>query len=204
MDLFEIRNWFAHNLCDYLREKEEEDLLKLKAVISSVLSENSDVPEAILDEVVSELPFFVKDGNSLKFVPDDPITEEYVREKAEKYRKFLKELPAGFEPVEEDVEKNVKMARFLFEKGLYFEVHEILEEVWMGKFGKEREFLQALIQLGVAYYHLSNYNIRGFRLLLENALELLRDYSGTICTVNVDKLKENIKRAIETEEVISF
>ena len=204
MDLFEIRNWFAHNLCDYLREKEEEDLLKLKAVISSVLSEKSDIPETVLDEVVSEFPLFVKDGNSLKFVPDDPITEGYVREKAEKYREFLKELPSDFEPVEEDIEKNVKMARFLFEKGLYFEVHEILEEVWMGEFGKEREFLQALIQLGVSYYHLSNYNLRGFRLLLENALELLKSYSGVVHTVNVDRLKKDIKRAMETEEVISF
>ena len=204
MDLFEIRNWFAHNLCDYLREKEEKDLLKLNAVISSVLSESSDIPEAVLDEVVSEFPLFERDGASLKFLPDDPITAEYVREKAEKYSEFLKALPDNFEPVEEDLEKNVKMARLLFEKGLYFEVHEILEEVWMGEFGKERDFLQALIQIGVAYYHLSNYNLRGFRLLLENALELLSGYSGTVHSVNVDRLKEDIKRAIETEELISF
>ncbi len=204
MDLFEIRNWFAHNLCGYLREKEEQDFLKLKAVISSVFSENSDIPEAVLEEVVSEFPLFEREGTFLKFVPDDPITEEYVREKAEKYREFLRELPADFEPVEEDIEKNVQMARLLFEKGLYFEVHEILEEIWMGEFGRERDFLQALIQIGVAYYHLSNYNTRGFKLLLENALELLENYSGTVHTVNVDKLKEDIKKAMETEEIISF
>ncbi len=204
MDLFEIRNWFAHNLCDYLREKEEQGFLKLRAVISSVFSENSDIPEAVLEEVVSEFPLFEREGAFLKFVPDDPITEKYVREKAEKYREFLKELSADFEPVEEDIEKNIQMARLLFEKGLYFEVHEILEEIWMGEFGRERDFLQALIQIGVAYYHLSNYNTRGFKLLLENALELLGGYSGTVHTVNVDKLKEDIKRAMETEEIISF
>ena len=204
MDLFEIRNWFAHNLCDYLREKEEEDLLKLKAVISAVSGEEFEVPENILSEVSEELPIFKEEKGSLRFVPDDPITEEYVREKAKNYSEFLRELPANFEPVEDDIEKNVKMARLLFEKELYFEVHEILEEVWMGEFGKEREFLQALIQIGVAYYHLSNYNTRGFKLLLENALELLESYSGIIHTVNVDKLKEDIKRAMETEEVISF
>ena len=204
MDLFEIRNWFAHNLCDYLREREEENLLKLKAVISAVSGEKVDVPENILSAVSEELPIFKEKEGSLKFVPDDPITEEYVLQKVETYRSFLTSLPKDFEPVEEDIDKNVKVARLLFEKGLYFEVHEILEEVWMGEFGKEREFLQALIQIGVAYYHLSNYNTRGFKLLLENALELLENYSGTIHTVNVDKLKEDIKRAMETEEVISF
>ena len=204
MDLFEIRNWFAHNLCDYLREREEENLLKLKAVISAVSGEKVDVPENILSAVSEELPIFKEKEGSLKFVPDDPITEEYVLQKIETYRNFLTSLPKDFEPVEEDIDKNVKVARLLFEKGLYFEVHEILEEVWMGEFGKEREFLQALIQVGVAYYHLSNYNTRGFKLLLENALELLEGYSGTIHTVNVDKLKEDIKRAMETEEVISF
>ena len=204
MDLFEIRNWFAHNLCDYLREKEEEDLLKLKAVISAVSGEKIDVPEKVLNEVSSEFPIFKKGNGSFKFVPDDPITEEYILQKVETYRNFLSSLPEDFEPVEEDIDKNVKIARLLFEKGLYFEVHEILEEIWMGEFGKERDFLQALIQIGVAYYHLSNYNTRGFKLLLENALELLENYSGTVHTVNVDKLKEDIKRAMETEEIISF
>ena len=204
MDLFEIRNWFAHNLCDYLREKEEIHLLKLKAVIDSVLEREGSYPEGVLEEVVSEFSLFKIEGNSLKFFPDDPITEEYVKEKAESYERFLKELPPNFEPVGEDIEKNVEMARLLFKSGLYFEVHEILEEVWMGEFGRDREFLQSLIQIGVAYYHLSNFNLRGFKLLLENALELLKDYSGIVHTVNVDKLKEDIKRAEETEEIISF
>lgn len=204
MDLFEVRNWFAHNLCDYLREKEEKHLLKLKAVVDSVFEREGNYSEKVLEEVVSEFPLFKVEGSSLKFSPDDPITEEYVREKAKNYDGFLRELPPDFKPVGEDIEKNVKMARLLFKKGLYFEVHEILEEVWMGEFGKEREFLQALIQIGVAYYHLSNYNFRGFKLLLENALELLEGYSGTVYTVNVDKLKEDIKRAMETEELISF
>ena len=108
MDLFEVRNWFAHNLCDYLREKEEGNLLKLKAVISAVSGEEFDVPENILSEVSEEFPIFKEGKGSLNFVPDDPITEEYVREKAKKYSEFLRELPANFEPVEDDIEKNVK------------------------------------------------------------------------------------------------
>jgi predicted metal-dependent hydrolase len=96
------------------------------------------------------------------------------------------------------------MARELFKKGLYFEVHEILEEVWMGEFGEYRDFLQALIQVGVAYYHRENFNERGFKLLLENALELLSCYNGEVLGVKVDKLKEDIKRAKEEGTLIEF
>jgi hypothetical protein len=202
MDFFEIRNWFAHNLCDYLREKEEKELKKLLSVIS--IFEDVEPPEeSVLKEVSEEAPIFKLEGGKLT-ISEDPFTVDYVREKAEKYWEFLKELPENFEPVGEDLKKNVEMARELFKKGLYFEVHEILEEVWMGEFGEYRDFLQALIQVGVAYYHRENFNERGFKLLLENALELLSCYNGEVLGVKVDKLKEDIKRAKEEGTLIEF
>jgi hypothetical protein len=202
MDFFEIRNWFAHNLCDYLREKEEKELKKLLSVIS--IFEDVEPPEeSVLKEVSEEAPIFKLEGGKLT-ISEDPFTVDYVREKAEKYWEFLKELPENFEPVGEDLKKNVEMARELFKKGLYFEVHEILEEVWMGEFGEYRDFLQALIQVGVAYYHRENFNERGFKLLLENALELLSCYNGEVLGVKVDKLREDIKRAKEEGTLIEF
>jgi predicted metal-dependent hydrolase len=74
----------------------------------------------------------------------------------------------------------------------------------MGEFGKDRDFLQALIQIGVAYYHLENFNTRGFELLLQNALELLEGYSGTLYGVNVDRLKEGLLKALESREKVSL
>ncbi len=202
MDFFEIRNWFAHNLCDYLREKEEKELKKLLSVIS--IFEDVEPPEeSVLKEVSEEATVFKLEGGKLT-VSEDPFTVDYVREKAEKYWEFLKELPENFEPVGEDLKKNVEIARELFKKELYFEVHEVLEEVWMGEFGEYRDFLQALIQIGVAYYHRENYNERGFKLLLENALELLSCYNGEVLGVKVDKLKEDIKRAKEEGTLIEF
>ncbi|SMO67898.1 hypothetical protein SAMN06269117_11813 [Balnearium lithotrophicum] len=202
MDFFEIRNWFAHNLCDYLREKEEKELKKLLSVIS--IFEDVEPPEeSVLKEVSEEAPIFKLEGGKFT-ISEDPFTVDYVREKTEKYWEFLKELSENFEPVGEDLKKNVEIARELFKKGLYFEVHEILEEVWMGEFGEYRDFLQALIQIGVAYYHRENYNERGFKLLLENALELLSCYNGEVLGVKVDKLKEDIKRAKEEGTLIEF
>ena len=153
MDLFEIRNWFAHSLCDYLREKENEDLEKLLTVIEVIEKENAETEERIGKVIVSEFPLIRKENNKLSLNRKelDPFTEEYLKEKATAYREFLQSLEE-FEPVGNDIEKNIQMARKLFKAKLYFEVHELLEELWMGEFGKYREFLQALIQLGVAYY----------------------------------------------------
>jgi len=187
MDLFEIRNWFAHNLCDYLREKDQGALRELQEVIEAVLSGAPLIPHL-----------------NLNLEEEDPFTKDYVTEKALSYKNFLETLPKDFEPAEEDVEKTVEMAKLLFEKELYFEVHEILEEVWMGEFGKDRDFLQALIQIGVAYYHLENFNQRGFELLLRNALELLQNYSGFPYGVDVDRLKREIKRALKSQEKITL
>jgi len=47
LDLFEIRNWFAHNLVDYLREKEEKSLKKIVIL--------SDIVEGKLLELDEEL-----------------------------------------------------------------------------------------------------------------------------------------------------
>ncbi|GAB6076105.1 DUF309 domain-containing protein [Desulfurobacterium crinifex] len=204
MDLFEIRNWFAHNLCDYLREKENEDLEKLLTVIEVIEKENAETEERIGKVIVSEFPLIKKKNNKLSLNREelDPFTEEYLKEKATTYREFLQSLEE-FEPVGNDIEKNIQMARKLFKAKLYFEVHELLEELWMGEFGKYREFLQALIQLGVAYYHLTNYNLRGFELLLKNARELLEPYSGEIHGVNVNRLKKELEN-IDPDKIIEF
>lgn len=187
MDLFEIRNWFAHNLCDYLREKDQEAKRELEEVIEAVLSGSPSIPHI-----------------NLNLSEEDPFTREYVKEKALSYKDFLETIPEDFEPSGEEIGKTVEIAKLLFDKGLYFEVHEILEEVWMGEFGRERDFLQALIQIGVAYYHLENFNTRGFELLLKNALELLEGYSGNLYGIEVERLREEIKEALKSQKKVNL
>jgi len=67
----------------------------------------------------------------------------------------------------------------------------------MGDFSNTRDFLQALIQVGSAFYHLENYNERGYRLLLENALHLLESYSGEVFGIDVLELRSKIKLALQ-------
>jgi hypothetical protein len=54
----------------------------------------------------------------------------------------------------------------LFDTGLYFEVHELLEPYWAAASGAARDALQGLIQVAVGYQHLVNGNVTGARVLL--------------------------------------
>ena len=63
-----------------------------------------------------------------------------------------------------------------FNKGFYFECHDTLEEIWGGVRGPHRDFLQGLIQVSVAFYHLSNGNLPGAESLFERALKRFASY----------------------------
>jgi hypothetical protein len=65
-----------------------------------------------------------------------------------------------------DLEQVLQAAAVLFEAGLYFEVHEVLEPHWMTAAGDTREALQGLIQFAVAWQHVANGNLAGARSLL--------------------------------------
>ena len=62
----------------------------------------------------------------------------------------------------------------LFDAGLHFEVHELLEPYWVRAEGEERNALQGLIQIAVGYQHLANGNLAGAKALLHEGTERLR------------------------------
>ena len=71
---------------------------------------------------------------------------------------------AGGEPA---LAEALNQAADLFDAGLYFEVHELLEAYWMRSEGATREALQGLIQIAVGFQHLVNGNLEGAGMLLE-------------------------------------
>ena len=64
----------------------------------------------------------------------------------------------------------------LFNHHLFFEVHEVLEAQWREESSDVRPFLQGLIQVAVAFYHLGNGNFRGTISLLQDGLVKLRPH----------------------------
>jgi hypothetical protein len=67
-----------------------------------------------------------------------------------------------------DLGQALEAAAALFDAGLYFEVHEVLEPHWITAGGQTREALQGLIQAAVGWQHLANGNVVGARSLLED------------------------------------
>jgi hypothetical protein len=69
-----------------------------------------------------------------------------------------------------DVHEALDAAAALFDAGLYFEVHELLEPHWARATGAERDGLQGAIQVAVGYQHLANDNAAGARSLLAEGI----------------------------------
>jgi hypothetical protein len=72
----------------------------------------------------------------------------------------------GGGPPAAPLERALVQAAALFDAGLYFEVHEVLEEAWHGLEGDVRRFVQGLIQVAVGLHHLVHGNPAGARTLL--------------------------------------
>ncbi|PYQ11403.1 MAG: DUF309 domain-containing protein [Acidobacteria bacterium] len=63
-----------------------------------------------------------------------------------------------------------------FNAGYYFECHDTLEGMWAGIRGPARDFFQALIQVSVAFYHLTGGNPAGAESMLRRALKRFEPY----------------------------
>jgi predicted metal-dependent hydrolase len=85
--------------------------------------------------------------------------------------------PEPAEPVLTDEDKRaVARAAEEFNSGRFFECHDTLEEVWAGVRGPSRDFFQGLIQVSVAFYHLTRGNAAGAESLFGRALARLGRY----------------------------
>jgi predicted metal-dependent hydrolase len=63
-----------------------------------------------------------------------------------------------------------------FNRGDYFEAHEVWEELWHDTAGPDRRFYQGLIQAAVAVYHAVNGNARGARRLFHSGRRYMSAY----------------------------
>jgi uncharacterized protein len=100
---------------------------------------------------------------------------------------------------------NVDFERFsagisLFNRGEFFDAHEVLEDVWRPSAEPERMFLQGLIQVAVALHHHSKGNIAGATSLLKRAARNLEGYPDVFCGIALGSLRQSVdqwRRALE-------
>lgn len=96
----------------------------------------------------------------------------------------MSEVP---EPVLDDADlASFRKAVGEYNERLFFECHDTLEEVWSGLRGPSRDFFQGLIQVAVAFHHVSNGNAAGAASMIDRALGRFRAYPGRYFGFDLD------------------
>ncbi len=85
-----------------------------------------------------------------------------------------------------------------YNASLFFEAHEAWESIWLTTPQPEKLFLQALIQVTVAFHHLSRNNTLGASRLLTAALRKLEPYPPSFANINVTLLRDDIRDRLQT------
>lgn len=84
----------------------------------------------------------------------------------------------------------------LFNLGYYWEVHEVLEKIWLsiGKNSAEGEFIQGLIQLSVALLKNIVKNHQGVKRLYNKALPKLKKQQGIFLGIDVEVFLQQFQK----------
>jgi uncharacterized protein len=88
----------------------------------------------------------------------------------------------------------------LFNRGEFFDAHEVLEDVWRAAPPAEKKFLQGLIQVAVGLHHHSRGNVVGARSLLARAHRNLSAYPAHHGGIDLAGLRAQVEQWVAALE----
>jgi predicted metal-dependent hydrolase len=90
---------------------------------------------------------------------------------------------------------NLNAGLDLFNRGLFFDAHEVLEDVWRPLPGNRplRRHLQGMVQLAVAFHHQSTGNHAGASSVLERALRNLAGADSSFPELDLERLHADLE-----------
>ena len=108
--------------------------------------------------------------------------------------------------VEESIEKEaaIKEGIFYFNEERFWECHEVLEGVWNNCFEGEKDLVQGIILVAAALVHFQKDENQICISILGRALEKLSRSSGKYHNIDVEQLKSNINKIIDTKDIFLF
>lgn len=108
--------------------------------------------------------------------------------------------------IEEKIEKEegIKDGIFYFNNERFWESHESLEGVWKKCYGAEKELVQGIILLAVAFAHKQKDENRIGVGMLGRALEKLGDSPAMYGNIDVDRIRNKIKEMQKIKDLIIF
>ncbi len=110
---------------------------------------------------------------------------------------------------------NQDIKDILFLKGLksfnesdFYDAHEYWEELWSDYILSDRKFIQGLIQLAVAYFHITNINKRGALSMLNKCqlkIEMFKPFTrGLDVNYILNSIRLSINNLNDIEDVRDF
>jgi len=92
------------------------------------------------------------------------------------------------------IKENFYRALVLWDQGLFFETHEVLEPLWKDATGSEKLILQALIRAAGVYIHMGTDNLAGATKMAARAVETLTRYHDLVPPFpGLDRLIDSLK-----------
>ena len=82
----------------------------------------------------------------------------------------------------------------LFNRGDFFEAHEVWESIWLEEHGPDRQFYQGLIQAAVGLCHFCNGNVRGAAKLYRSSRDYLARYGAVYHGMNLARFAEEMQQ----------
>lgn len=79
-----------------------------------------------------------------------------------------------------------------FNRGHFFEAHELWEEAWNNVVGEEKRFYQGLVQIAAGYHKLALAQYNGAHKLLERGNHTLNNFLPDYAGINVAALREAV------------
>lgn len=117
------------------------------------------------------------------------VHENYIRERLVCYRRVLRRIRA------EGLEGSCVQVTAAWNEGLFFEVHDLLEPVWLEEEGGRKMALKGLIKAAAAYVHLSLDRKKTGKNLAAKASSLIRRHREFLSDFeNLDPLLEGLDR----------
>lgn len=151
------------------------------------------VSEDQLDQLMG-WGLLIRDDGRIALRPEFRAHRQYLARQIGRVLSFLSRYLRQSTPPSESIPQEVWQGVLLFNAGLYFECHELLEGAWKRTAGPEKNFLHGLVQLAAAFYHYEKPNPHGIRTLLGKAFPRLEQYPSPYLGIDLSGLRRSLSR----------
>ncbi len=95
------------------------------------------------------------------------------------------------------LDQPLAVALTIWDRGLFFEMHEYLEPYWMAATGDEKNFLQALIRAAGAYVHLEQGKFPAAKRLAGKAVTVLDSHPDRLAPFTSPEILSSALRSLD-------